>query len=647
MIALSNVYLLDATLIDNGVKLVFINSDGEILEIVDEIPLYGYIMPRDDVNPYTLARDLENYGGVMESYVEEWFLPPYYDSKKPVVVFKTRNPVILENMVRETMVKNIGLRVNEYPPPLIEALWRISLQPLTRYRVVGGEYVVGEDPVNPLYEEPPVKYVELKLFKNNVRALSSSIFPDHASINVNGSVEYSGSVDKVVEQLAELDYHILYTSFIERNYLTTIYPEVFSGKKFIWINDTLTPVSHSGVVYWSRLSYTPLRMMNSVTIGRVLTTLEALEARVRRYMLIKGFGRREVWRKLRELGETDRGGAVFAPRPGLYWGVCQIDFSSLYPSIIVRYNISGETVNKPYCVESVKPPGSRHGVCMDSPGIVPSVLEKLIGFRELLRDAYRKTGLEVYRVREKALKWILVAGFGYLGYRNSFFGSINAHEVVTSVARYLAYETARILGENGYRVIHFLVDSVFVETRDCSRVLDLIMGTGFKAKVEAEYVWLYIPRTLNRYGASNRYIGKLVDGELKIKGVYMVRRNTPQYIREVQEKALRILGEADNPIEMSKAIKIVDDLFRSAEADLVNNNVDPWKLVMTVESRAPEKLGIVGDHYGHNTIVQHIVAPGGRRVQPWDALTYDHEYYVELLWKARRELPCIDDVKTT
>jgi DNA polymerase I len=38
---------------------------------------------------------------------------------------------------------------------------------------------------------------------------------------------------------------------------------------------------------------------------------------------------------------------TFQPEPGLYEKVHQIDFTSLYPSIIVKYNLSPETIEHP------------------------------------------------------------------------------------------------------------------------------------------------------------------------------------------------------------------------------------------------------------------------------------------------------------
>jgi len=52
----------------------------------------------------------------------------------------------------------------------------------------------------------------------------------------------------------------------------------------------------------------------------------------------------EAIRNISELRASDKGGMIFQPEPGVYGKVHQIDFTSLYPSIIVKYNLSPETI---------------------------------------------------------------------------------------------------------------------------------------------------------------------------------------------------------------------------------------------------------------------------------------------------------------
>ncbi|MBC7107677.1 MAG: hypothetical protein H5T41_02635 [Methanomassiliicoccales archaeon] len=52
----------------------------------------------------------------------------------------------------------------------------------------------------------------------------------------------------------------------------------------------------------------------------------------------------ERLRHFRELRAMDKGGMIFQPEPGLYERIHQLD-TSLYPFIIVRYNLSPESLN--------------------------------------------------------------------------------------------------------------------------------------------------------------------------------------------------------------------------------------------------------------------------------------------------------------
>jgi DNA polymerase I len=55
----------------------------------------------------------------------------------------------------------------------------------------------------------------------------------------------------------------------------------------------------------------------------------------------------EAIRNISEMRASNKGGMIFQPEPGVYEKVHQIDFTSLYPSIIVKYNLSSETIEHP------------------------------------------------------------------------------------------------------------------------------------------------------------------------------------------------------------------------------------------------------------------------------------------------------------
>ncbi len=65
--------------------------------------------------------------------------------------------------------------------------------------------------------------------------------------------------------------------------------------------------------------------------------------------------------------------------------------------------------------------------------------------------------------RRDVLKWLLVCCFGYTGYKNARFGKIEAHEAINALAREKLLVAKEVAEQRGYRVLHALVDSLYVQ----------------------------------------------------------------------------------------------------------------------------------------------------------------------------------------
>ena len=132
----------------------------------------------------------------------------------------------------------------------------------------------------------------------------------------------------------------------------------------------------------------------------------------------------EAFKSAYDLLVGDRGGIAYDPRVGLHDDVGEVDFSSMYPGLMVKYNISAETVLCKCCPNSSKRiPELNYRICEKRVGIVPKTLRFIVEKRQIykrLRDEAKDANMkEVYDHRQGALKWILVTCFGYLGYRNA------------------------------------------------------------------------------------------------------------------------------------------------------------------------------------------------------------------------------------
>jgi len=281
--------------------------------------------------------------------------------------------------------------------------------------------------------------------------------------------------------------------------------------------------------------------------GAGITAMQMLTA-LRAGVLVPVVKQQAEGRKsLAELIRADKGGLVYQPVVGIHKRVAQIDFASMYPSIMVNYNISPETSGK--------------GDPQD--GLVPQTLRPLVQKRLALKSRLleldsRDCRAKELKERSAALKWLLVVCFGYLGYKNARFGRIESHEAVTGISRELMLQTKEIAEDLGFTTLHMYVDSLFIkkdglkEQKDITPLLEAIHAqTGIRIALEGVYKWLVFPPSKRdrRVPVPNRYFGVFESGEIRVRGLAMRRHDTPRFVAALQFGILQILAQADNPAE--------------------------------------------------------------------------------------------------
>jgi DNA polymerase elongation subunit (family B) len=163
----------------------------------------------------------------------------------------------------------------------------------------------------------------------------------------------------------------------------------------------------------------------------------------------------EAYKSASELLVADRGGFIFEPKLGIHDNVVEVDFASMYPTLMARRNISAETVLCECCPDSSnRVPELGYNICEKREGIVPKtlniILRKRFAYKRMRNKAKDSKLWHVYNDRQNALKWILVTCFGYLGYRNTRFGKVDSHIAVCAFARDALLRTARIAEERGF-----------------------------------------------------------------------------------------------------------------------------------------------------------------------------------------------------
>ncbi|MFQ5817041.1 MAG: DNA polymerase domain-containing protein [Terriglobia bacterium] len=306
----------------------------------------------------------------------------------------------------------------------------------------------------------------------------------------------------------------------------------------------------------ARVTKLPLQYAARTTTGTGISYMQMEVAYRDRVLIPEQKSEPEDFKHPDQLLIADRGGLVFPPILGFHENVAELDFPSQFPSIMVHFNVSSETVNCPCCPQSPPIPELGYRLCRKRPGIVgrtvAPLIEKRQRYKELLETVPASSRREQYKRRREAAKWLLVCCFGYLGYKNARLGKIEAHESINAIGReqlLVAKETAE---QRGFRVLHAVVDSLYVQrersTReDYERLAEEIHErTGLPISLQALYRYIvFLPsKQFEAVPVPNRFFAVSEESELKVRGLESRRHDTAPFVARMQQEVLAILAEA-------------------------------------------------------------------------------------------------------
>jgi len=344
-----------------------------------------------------------------------------------------------------------------------------------------------------------------------------------------------------------------------------------------------------GAMEQARVTGIGVQEMARKSPGAGITSMQMLTALRNGVMVPVQKQQVEGRKTLTELIRADHGGLIYQPIIGLHGNVAQIDFSSMYPAIMVKHNISPETVG----FDTAAPVNSAG--LEDAPeGLIPKTLSPLLEKRLMLKNILsdldpRDCRVEVIRARTAALKWLLVVCFGYLGYKNARFGKIESHEAVTGMSRELMLQAKEVAENMGFTVLHMYVDCLFVQQEGFHRPSDFMPlmnaieeKTGIPITLEGVFKWVAFLASKQdaRVPVPNQYFGAFQDGTLKYRGIELRRRDTTTWVRKIQLRALEVLACANTPHEFANCVPDVMALVERAKRDLRIGRVPLEELIV-------------------------------------------------------------------
>jgi DNA polymerase I len=348
-----------------------------------------------------------------------------------------------------------------------------------------------------------------------------------------------------------------------------------------------------GLIEVARCCCVPLHRAARSSIGTSMSSLQNFQAFKDGFLIPRNKHVGEAFKSAYALLIGDRGGFVYEPRMGIHDGVGEVDFSSMYPSLMAKYNISAETVLCTCCPDSsLRIPELGFHICKKRRGIVTRVLEFVVKKRKFYKHLVKETKdeklREIYDKRQSALKWILVTCFGYLGHKNAKFGTVDGHMVTCACGRNTLLKASSLAEKQGFRAIHRIVDSLWLKKEDASTKNYVSLCEEIEKMLNLPldfsglFKWIvFLPsKTYLNIPVLNRYYGVKQDGSIKVRGLEARRRDTPKFVDNAQMEMIKALSFADNSKDFVEKVPNALKVVKDYRIKLLNGEVPVWDLVV-------------------------------------------------------------------
>ena len=439
-----------------------------------------------------------------------------------------------------------------------------------------------------------------------------------------------------------------------------------------------------GAIEQTRLSSLPLQEVARRSPGAAISAMQVLTAMKRSTLVPYLHQKGEIPKSFNEYYRAARGGLVLQPTPGIFQNVAVVDFSSKMASIMIKYNVSPETV------VSIEEDGDGFEIpelgvkVLSRPGLMAQTLkpmrDKRLALKRLLKsmnkddprysDARHRYKVLADALNKKAvsdaLKWLTVVCYGRLGFANSIFGRINSHEVVSYLSRKIITRAKLLAEERGFDVYHLYVDSLFVSRCDASwkdfqaLVDEIEKQTGLPMELENVYAWFAFlsSRQNPNLSVANRFYGVAENGEHKIRGVALRRGDSCSFVAGIQRQVIQILAKETDSAKLVDLLPDVLTFVQEQLGQLKNGNVPLEELIVrqtlsreldrysvfSPVATAAHQLQVQGRTVGMGRQIRYIFVSRGPGVHAWDLpklpdiKEVDRVRYRELIIRAVQEV---------
>ncbi len=275
----------------------------------------------------------------------------------------------------------------------------------------------------------------------------------------------------------------------------------------------------------------------------------------------------------KEAGESYEGAFVLEPARGLHENVICLDFASMYPSIMIAFNISPDTLVIGKCDSCNVAPEVGHKFRKEPDGFFKRILQMLIEKRRELKKIMKKLDRESseYRlldIKQTTLKVLTNSFYGYTGWSFARWYCRECAEATTAWGRHTIKKSAKIAEDLGFKVLYGDTDSIFVKKdglslKELKREIGRLIGKlredmPIQIDIDEYYDVVF-------FVEKKRYAGLTSDGRIIVKGLEVRRGDWCELAKQVQRKVIEIILKERSPEKAVEYVREIIDEIKSGK----------------------------------------------------------------------------------
>jgi DNA polymerase I/DNA polymerase-2 len=268
--------------------------------------------------------------------------------------------------------------------------------------------------------------------------------------------------------------------------------------------------------------------------------------------------------------EKYEGAFVLQPRAALYENLAIFDFTSMYASIIVSFNLSLASFSEKKIPNSYEADVNKLVFFDKKPSFFPLMLKDIVEKRKICKQEYKKDPGPITKARSNAYKLIANAAYGYQGFFGARYYCLEAAAATAFFARKFIKDVIDKTNKEGFSVIYADTDGFAFTLNGKSKqeVLGLLKKLNSELpgimELELEDFYkrgLWVTKRTGDFGAKKKYALITEDKKLKIRGFETVRRDWCDLARALQNKVLqKILEDGNEKAALEITKKTINDL---------------------------------------------------------------------------------------